>query len=133
MHKQRIGFDWSVEGEPAPTKYSGHEAKTISSRSLATIWAATGAQALTAGENRSRTKSFTSSFAAITHIAGPGSSLIAQQARLRTVWVFDDWAEHRTAMSLNPLSANTSINSFTQGDESARHRPGIGDVLSTAM
>src|SRR5436190_20853138 len=68
---------------------------------------------------------------AVTHIAGPGSSPIAQHAQFRIVCVLEDCAEHITAMSLMRLSAKASINSITHGDESERHRPGIGEVSST--
>lgn len=72
-----------------------------------------------------------SSLVAVTHIAGPGSSAIAQHAQHMTVWVFDDSAAHCTVMSRMPLLAKFSMTALTHGDESDRQRPGMGEDSST--
>ena len=91
----------------------------------------TGAQSSKVGVNRSRRKSRSSSLVAVTHIAGPGSSAMAQQAQFMTVWVLALWAAHWTAMSRMALLAKSSITERTQGEASDRQRPGSGEVSST--
>jgi hypothetical protein len=68
---------------------------------------------------------------AVTRMAGPGSSAMAQQAQFMTVWVLALWAAHWTAMSRTVLLAKSSMTARTQGEASDRHRPGKGDVSST--
>src|SRR6266700_6590198 len=108
-------------------------AKVNSSLDSRILAPSTGRQFLKVGATRSRTKVSASSLAAMTHIAGPGSSETHQQARLRKVCVLEDCAEHLMAMSLTRLSATASIGSLTQGELSERQRPGMGDVLSTTI
>jgi hypothetical protein len=91
----------------------------------------TGLHDSNVGVSRSRMKSRNSSLVAVTHIAGPGSSAMAQQAQFITVWVLALCAAHCTAMSRIPLLAKSSITARTQGEASDRHRPGIGEVSST--
>jgi hypothetical protein len=91
----------------------------------------TGRQVSKVGVNRSRMKSRTSSLVAVTHMAGPGSSAIAQQTQFITVWVFAFCAAHCTAMSRIALLEKSSITARTQGEASERQRTGRGEVSST--
>ena len=95
------------------------------------ILALTGRQFSKVGVNLSRTKSRSSSLVDVTHSPGPGSSLMAQQAQQITVWVFEDWAAHWTAMSRMALFEKSSMTARTQGEESDRQRPGMGEDSST--